>query len=148
KGELEGIHFGAGSVLKQDAGTVNTKDIHERIWPAREAYDLVAPVYDNWYWKEFWERNEQPLIDKCISDERPPLAIDVGCGTGTYARVLERISATVGIDPSVRMLAIAKRRALCSTSFIVAQASRLPFKDATVGLAIAARSLCHEKELD
>lgn len=69
-------------------------------------YDRLAPVYDqNWtYSPEFlaW-------MNECIGDRLRlkfgDRVLDVGCGTGLYARYLvQRTGSVVCVDPSARML--------------------------------------------
>jgi SAM-dependent methyltransferase len=119
-----------------------------RVWSAREGYDLAAPYYDQWYWKTFWERNERPEIERLLRDvPRETFALDIGCGTGTYCQVLEQRSSTIGVDPSLGMLRVAKGRKLLRTYVACARASALPLREGIVDVAIAARSLCHEPRL-
>ena len=72
------------------------------------------------------------------------LSLDLGCGTGSYCSVLEKHCLAVGVDPSVRMLEVARRHTLSNTLFVCAQANSLPLVSATFDITIAARSLCHE----
>ena len=69
-------------------------------------YDRLAPVYDqNWaYSPEFLEWMSQCILVRLQirPDDR---VLDVGCGTGLYARRLaERTGSVVCVDPSARML--------------------------------------------
>jgi len=56
--------------------------------------------------------------------------LDLGCGTGKFARVLaERGLARVwGVDPSAEMLAEARKRVPSSVGLKLGEAERLPFK--------------------
>ena len=56
--------------------------------------------------------------------------LDLGCGTGKFARVLaERSLARVwGVDPSAEMLAEARKRVPASVGLKLGEAERLPFK--------------------
>jgi ubiquinone/menaquinone biosynthesis C-methylase UbiE len=64
--------------------------------------------------------------------------LDVGCGTGKFARLLaERGLARVwGVDPSAEMLAEARKRAPSSLGLKLGQAERLPFKSASFDAAV------------
>ena len=64
--------------------------------------------------------------------------LDVGCGTGKFARLLaERGLARVwGVDPSAEMLAEARKRVPSSVGLKLGQAERLPFKDASFEAAV------------
>lgn len=64
--------------------------------------------------------------------------LDVGCGTGKFARVLaERGLARVwGVEPSAEMLAEARKRVPSSVGLKRAHAERLPFKDGYFDAAV------------
>lgn len=69
-----------------------------------ELYDRVRPGYP------------AELIDRVLdaaprSDGRPAEVLDVGCGTGIVARLLQQRGASVlGLEPDPRMAAVARRR--------------------------------------
>ncbi len=64
--------------------------------------------------------------------------LDVGCGTGKFARLLaERGLARVwGVDPSTEMLAEARKRVPSSVGLKLGTAERLPFKHASFDAAV------------
>ena len=64
--------------------------------------------------------------------------LDVGCGTGKFARVLaERGLARVwGVDPSAEMLAEARERVPSSVGLKLGEAERLPFKGGAFDAAV------------
>jgi len=64
--------------------------------------------------------------------------LDVGCGTGKFARLLaERGLARVwGVDPSAEMLAEARKRVPSSVGLKLGQAERLPFKAGSFDAAV------------
>jgi ubiquinone/menaquinone biosynthesis C-methylase UbiE len=67
--------------------------------------------------------------------------LDVGCGTGTFTRlILERCSpaSIVGVDPAVAQVAHAVSHQLASVKFGVADAQALPFADQAFDVAVAA----------
>ncbi|HML04043.1 MAG TPA: class I SAM-dependent methyltransferase [Candidatus Bathyarchaeia archaeon] len=74
-----------------------------------EGYDTWAPTYDE-------EKNplialEENITLDLIGNVRNKRALDVGCGTGRYCELLAKKGAKmVGIDPSSKMLEIAKRK--------------------------------------
>jgi ubiquinone/menaquinone biosynthesis C-methylase UbiE len=119
-----------------------------RIWTPKDGYNLVAPVYDEWYWRPFWMRNEVPHLER-LAGQVSALrrSLDLGCGTGTYCSVLERYGKVFGVDPALEMLKVARRRALSATNLICGRASTIPLGDETVDMTVAARSLCHEQDL-
>jgi ubiquinone/menaquinone biosynthesis C-methylase UbiE len=69
-------------------------------------YDRLAPVYDqNWaYGPEFLEWMSGCILAR-LRVKSGDTVLDVGCGTGLYARRLaERSGSVVCVDPSARML--------------------------------------------
>jgi ubiquinone/menaquinone biosynthesis C-methylase UbiE len=85
-----------------------------------------------------------------VAAHAPPdsqLIADVGCGTGRFTGPLaERFGArVVGIDPSERMLAEARRKVQGDDrlEFIQASAERLPLEDGSVDLIFMSMMLHH-----
>lgn len=80
----------------------------------------------------------------------PPLAgrdvVDVGCGDGTYALAAAAAGArVVGIDPSERALAVARRRAADARQVIdlrEGRAEALPLATASCDVVLAVTVLC------
>lgn len=69
-------------------------------------YDRLAPVYDrNWaHSPDFLEWMSGCILDR-LQVQSGDRVLDVGCGTGLYARRLaERSGSVVCVDPSERML--------------------------------------------
>ena len=82
--------------------------------PPVEAYDLIAPYYDTWYWQKFWHKHELPIFLHLLSIYLSPIerVLDVGVGTGTYLRSIHSKfpqAELYGIDNSKEMLTIAKK---------------------------------------
>ena len=74
-------------------------------------------------------------------DER---ALDVGCGAGALALALAPlVRQVVGIDRVPELLALARDRAPANATFVEADATRLPYEDASFGLAGTLRTLHH-----
>jgi SAM-dependent methyltransferase len=120
-----------------------------RVWSPLDGYNLIASVYQNWHWQPFWPRNEKPFIERISSQmDNPRLSLDLGCGLGTYCSVLERLGEVVGIDQSIEMLKLARRRVLSTTRLVCGHANAIPLLTGIVDIAVAARSLCHEPDLE
>ncbi len=79
-----------------------------------EVYDRAASHYDAWKWQRFWELNELPIISQWLSElELAPRSrcLDVGTGTGRYAKLLSSLGCeVVGVDSSRGMLGVARER--------------------------------------
>lgn len=120
-----------------------------RIWSPKDGYNIVAPAYHDWYWRPFWPRNEKPYIERLTNlTSDPGLSLDLGCGTGTYCRVLEKVGEVVGIDQSNEMLKLARHNVLQTTRLVCGRANAIPLRSGIIGIAVAARSLCHEPNLE
>jgi ubiquinone/menaquinone biosynthesis C-methylase UbiE len=71
--------------------------------------------------------------------------LDVGCGTGRYSGPLsDYFSAhVIGVDPSKKMLAAARRKGVGKTDYHVASAESLPVGDASIDLVYLSMVLHH-----
>ena len=72
----------------------------------RAHYDRLAPVYDqNWAYSPGFLEWMSGCILAHLRVQPGDRVVDVGCGTGLYARRLaERTGSVVCVDPSARML--------------------------------------------
>jgi SAM-dependent methyltransferase len=120
-----------------------------RIWSPKDGYNLAAPVYEDWYWRPFWPRNEKPYVERLLNQiGNPGLSLDLGCGTGLYCRLLETLGEVVGVDQSIEMLKLARRNVLQTTQLACGRASAVPLRNNSVDVVVAARSLSHEADLE
>ena len=99
----------------------------------REYYDKLALEYDEYYQNpriKYMREIERKLLLKFLSKGK---TLDIGCGTGEQCISLaEKGFEIVGLDISNEMIKIAftkARQRKLKTSFIICDASSLPFKD-------------------
>jgi len=100
----------------------------------QELFDELAPT---------WETRLGPhhllALEQAVAGLEPARVLDVGTGTGKAAVALADWfphAEVVGIDLSPAMVAEAQRRVNGCPRFQVADASRLPFSDATFDLVV------------
>jgi SAM-dependent methyltransferase len=111
----------------------------------RVDYDSVAADYSSRY-----QRNDYSGVTKAVTEffaSGPALdrrvALEVGCGTGVWLQLAREFShPTVGVDPSSKMLHVA--RSTAPAAFLVrAQAESLPFQSQTVDRLFCVNALHH-----
>lgn len=94
------------------------------------SYEVMADVYDRWM-----ARERTPYIQWCAYIERQfddaevqvQEVLDLGCGTGSIARLLQSSGYRVtGIDPSRRMLARARLKLEPGTRLLCAAMPHIP----------------------
>jgi ubiquinone/menaquinone biosynthesis C-methylase UbiE len=107
----------------------------------REVFAVAAAAYDRGNPLLALERPETEALLPLLAGKD---VLDVGCGTGHYARLAAAMGARVAIafDVTPEMIAKAPRPAL------VGDAGRLPFADASLDVAIAALLLSFVKDLE
>ncbi|MGB9772981.1 MAG: class I SAM-dependent methyltransferase [Bacteroidota bacterium] len=95
----------------------------------------VAENYDLWFATpagRYAGERENELLLRFVRIPNRGMLLDVGCGTGIHLALFSRhgLANGVGIDISMEMLQIAKRKPeLRMCSFVVADATMLPFRD-------------------
>jgi len=102
--------------------------------PVRRMFDRLAPVWDQNRSVEAFAPLEAALD---VLPDAPSRVLDLGTGTGAVAaRVADRFpdADVVGIDVAESMIDEARRNVGGRVRFQVADASRLPFPDATFEL--------------
>jgi len=110
-------------------------------------YEEIAEDYDQWKEFKIVTQAEEKVLLSLMGDAGAQQILDVGCGTGRYAKRFEDLGAhIVGIDVSIKMIRIAKTKTKM-TSYIVADASHLPFKDNIFHIVLSALVLNHIKNL-
>ena len=90
---------------------------------------------------------EWPVIDRWAAIQPGEHVLDAACGRGSLTLRLARKTATIcGFDMSSRAISRARRVALrvrSTARFLVADAERLPFKDASFDKMVSSSSLEH-----
>ena len=107
---------------------------------AREGYAL---------WADHWDATPSPIVAleertllPWIEGMRPRRAIDVGCGTGRWLRRLPAI----GIDASLPMLAVARRKPGLHGRLAAADAAALPIATGCADLVLCTLTLGHVRD--
>lgn len=103
-------------------------------------FDEKAGTYDDFCLTplgKFVDLIERDIITGIARPERGEKAIDLGCGTGSYAYWLSDLGlSVVGVDVSQKMLEVARRKRGNDSSFLQADLACLPFDDNLFDLAI------------
>jgi len=104
----------------------------------------VAAEYDAWFKTALGatvDRLEKALVTRLATPWPGEAALDVGTGTGHYAAFLAELGVQVtGVDPSREMLAVARARGI-PVDWRQADATALPFTDASFDLVLSVTML-------
>ncbi|MDF3290703.1 class I SAM-dependent methyltransferase [Streptomyces silvisoli] len=86
------------------------------------------------------EELEQPALRRLLPAVADLDVLDLGCGDGTQARWLATAAArsVLGVDPSARMLELARRHKNPLVRYVCATAEELSLPDASLDLASVA----------
>ena len=111
------------------------------------AFDRFTSTEDS-----YSENVERPVIESLLGDLSNTSALDLGCGSGTYAtRLAARGAQVVGVDLSATMLGLARDRARTSEvalELLIADIARpLPFSSAQFDLVFTATALHYVEDL-
>ncbi|NPA32392.1 MAG: methyltransferase domain-containing protein [Aquificae bacterium] len=100
-------------------------------------FDAYASRYDAWYEKPFG-KSAYELELKCIKSMTEPFgrALEVGVGSGRFAGAL---GIRYGVDPSLSMLQIAKKRGIL---VVQGKGESLPFLNASFDAVFIIVSIC------
>ena len=91
---------------------------------------------------------EHDSVIRALLPEPGGVALDVACGEGRFTRELAaRGFDAVGVDRSEKLIAAA-READPDGRYVVAEATSLPFEDASARLVLCVNALMHVVELD
>ncbi len=111
---------------------------------------MTPEEYDAWYQtaRGRWiGETESRLLLAQLGPRPGESVLDVGCGTGYFARSLARAAGrVVGIDPDVAAIEYARRHAAVDEHYLIGDARALPFPDRHFDYAVAMTSLCFVAE--
>src|SRR6266542_2115237 len=105
----------------------------------RAIFDSVARRYDvvNALLSFGLDRKWRRAAARSMAVRRGDIVLDLGCGTGELGRLFAGRCRVVGLDLSLEMLKVARRR-IPTESFVQASALRLPFRAAGFSAAVSA----------
>lgn len=110
--------------------------------PVSEVYDRLAPDYDR-RWASYVRASVEESLRRLEWDPGERIG-DVGCGTGELLhRLLEREPSVrgIGLDLSIEMLAVARKKIGATAALVTADAARLPLATGSLDLAVSTNSL-------
>ena len=111
-------------------------------------YEEIAEDCDQLKEFKIVAQAEERVLLSLVGDVKTQAILDVGCGTGRYAKLLEDLGARMfGIDFSRKMIHIAKTITEIAC-YIVADASHLPFKDNVFHIVLSALVVNHIENLN
>jgi ubiquinone/menaquinone biosynthesis C-methylase UbiE len=100
-------------------------------------YDKIAKSYEELYKEE--QEKKLAIIKKYFEASKDDKLLDVGCGTGISTEAFD--CNKTGIDPSKKLIEIAKKKAAKvkgnKTRYVVGSAEKLPFKDHSFDIVIS-----------
>ena len=130
-----------------------TGRVQSKILSPRLGYNLVAEQYDRTTWKKFWKRNEYPIVKNLIQrisgSGKRGRALDVGCGTGLYSRLLgSYFSDVVAVDISDRMIELAEQHSSGKSKIEFIREDFLEFRTKNkFDIILTARTMSHISNL-
>ncbi|MBC7328476.1 methyltransferase domain-containing protein, partial [bacterium] len=103
-------------------------------------FDIYTNEYEEWFEKnKFAYLTELEAIRRALPPH-PGRGLEIGVGTGRFAQPL---GIEVGIDPSDKMLEIARKRGIKA---VKGEGENLPFKDEEFDFVLLAFTLCFVKD--
>ena len=99
-------------------------------------FDNYSGRYDSWFDRNRVIAEAEARLVEMMVDKRPIL--EVGVGTGFFA---SRVRAEAGLDPSLGMLSIARRR-LRGSLLVLGVGEKLPFRSSIFGAVVVVVTLC------
>lgn len=105
----------------------------------RRTYDRIAVMWDKKRKEKviYNDYNEVPATLSFLRNIRKKKILDLGCGSGIYAKILKRRGAVVyGIDISPKMIELAKKN-VKGVDFRVGTVYKLPYDSETFDIVLA-----------
>jgi len=97
-------------------------------------------------WAETWDVSGSPVVAleerylaPWLAGLRPRRAIDIGCGTGRWAARL----GAIGVDPSIEMLSVARRKPGMAGRLAAGDAASIPIASSAADLVLCTLTLGH-----
>jgi ubiquinone/menaquinone biosynthesis C-methylase UbiE len=97
-------------------------------------------------WAETWDVSGSPVVGleerylaPWLVGLRPRRAIDIGCGTGRWTTRL----GAIGVDPSIEMLAVARRKPGMAGRLVAGDAASIPIASGAADLVLCTLTLGH-----
>lgn len=115
---------------------------------SKRTFDQQAPIYDssNTVFVSKIPKQGYPFLQKAIAHIQPKRLLDIGCGTGEIARLLQNTlpdTQVDGIDLSPAMIEQAQSKGLSHAVFQTGDAENLPYPGDTFDMAICSQSFHH-----
>jgi len=111
-----------------------------------EWYNTLSDSYDELYGEEQSRKYETVL--EFLGNRHFRVLVDIGCGTGTFLeKAGETYDYAIGLDLSIKMLQIARRRKTRNTDYVLASSSSLPLKDDSADCAVSISTARAESNL-
>jgi len=115
--------------------------------PAQRSNDMSAVRYDAWYDtpRGAWIGNaEFRLLGDMLAPSPGESLLDIGCGTGYFARRFAREAAlrVTGVDPNQSWLAFARTHATRDETYVAGRAESLSFADRSFDYSVSVAALC------
>jgi len=109
-------------------------------------FGTIAERYDRWYETDegaLYDRLEKRAVARLLPHNgRGKELLDVGCGTGHWARFFSEHGFTIaGVDISPSMIRVARGKGIPRASFTTADAHELPFDSGRFDVAVAITAL-------
>ncbi len=99
-------------------------------------FDELWHRYDEWYERNRVVAESEARLVEALVRRRP--VVEIGVGTGWFA---SRVSAEAGVDPSIGMLRVARRR-LPGSLLVMGVGERLPLRSRSFGTALIVVTIC------